>query len=315
MPDPATAFPRATTGQFLPGRSGNPAGRPRGARNKVSQLIELLNDGEEKALARAVVDRALAGDQVALRACFTRLVAPAKSSPVEIDLPVTATRADVAEASSALIAAMAAGEITPLEAEQAMKLLVTHSRLLDARDRSAGAAERAAEDVAAGSTATAVAPALSGRAAEAGPAAAAPAQPVATMPEPECCSDAVPARLRSQPRTRAPAPAAAQGSASTCISPVITGADTPSARCRSIGRAGAFPLAIPAERQRPLDTARPGRRATLLGSAAFDKACPDRHVGPRTDDGLPFPPPSVRPAGPRPPRHYGFVPSVTLSRP
>ena len=43
MPDPAS--PRTVTGQFLPGQSGNPAGRPQGARNKASRLREMLDDG------------------------------------------------------------------------------------------------------------------------------------------------------------------------------------------------------------------------------------------------------------------------------
>ncbi|QAY76135.1 hypothetical protein [Sphingosinicella sp. BN140058] len=98
----------------------------------MSRLLKLLGDGNE-----AVIDRALAGGWPTLRAWFTRMMPPAKSAPVEIDLPDRATRADVAEASPALIAVMAAGEITPLEANQVSKLLVAHAQLLDVRGRPA----------------------------------------------------------------------------------------------------------------------------------------------------------------------------------
>jgi Family of unknown function (DUF5681) len=37
---------------FKPGESGNPAGKPKGARNKVTLAIEALLDGEAEALTR-----------------------------------------------------------------------------------------------------------------------------------------------------------------------------------------------------------------------------------------------------------------------
>ncbi|PSJ37733.1 DUF5681 domain-containing protein [Allosphingosinicella deserti] len=160
MPDPATASARATTGQFLPGRSGNPAGRPRGARNKASRLREMLDDGEDNAIVRAVVDRALAGEWPALRACFTRLMPPAKDVPVDIDLPDIASAADVAHAGSALIAAVAAGEVTPIEAQHVMKLLARQLTFVQADERrsSAPGADASASKPAAGRTTYRTAP-------------------------------------------------------------------------------------------------------------------------------------------------------------
>lgn len=258
MPNPAAAFARATTGQFLPGRSGNPAGRPRGARNKASRLLEMLSDGEEEAIARAVIDRALAGEWPALRACFTRLMPPAKSAPVEIDLPDTATRADVAEAGSALIAAMAAGEITPLEAEQMMKLLTAQAKLIDSRDRAA----RAAEDI--------------GKAASAGPVDAAASAP-------EACDLTAPDGTPSDARpsgNAAPADAMPKSRASACISPVFTVADRSSATIRGAARPG---------EPRPPALAGPSRRAALLAGAALSRGDTSRHPvpGPKTAPWVP----------------------------
>ncbi|WP_206185984.1 DUF5681 domain-containing protein [Sphingosinicella sp. BN140058] len=295
MPNPAAAFARATTGQFLPGRSGNPAGRPRGARNKASRLLEMLSDGEEEAIARAVIERALAGEWPALRACFTRLMPPAKSAAVEIDLPDTATRADVAEAGSALIAAMAAGEITPLEAEQVMKLLTAHARLIDSRDRAshsaenAGKASDAAAVEAAASAPEACAPtAPEGKASGAQPsgnAAPADAMPHSSDPACACISPVFTVANRTSATTKGAACPDESGSpapAPACISPVFAVADRSSATIRGAARPGEprSPSAVAAQRQIRVGSARPSRRAALLAGAALKQGDTGRHPVP-----------------------------------
>jgi len=60
---------------FEKGRSGNPAGRPRGCRNRSTEAARLLLQGEAEALARKAVELALGGDPVALRLCLDRLIA------------------------------------------------------------------------------------------------------------------------------------------------------------------------------------------------------------------------------------------------
>lgn len=51
-------------GRFRKGQSGNPAGRPRGARNSATLAAEALLDGEAEALTRKAIQMALAGDIV-----------------------------------------------------------------------------------------------------------------------------------------------------------------------------------------------------------------------------------------------------------
>ena len=61
---------------FKAGQSGNPAGRPKGARNRTTLAIEALLDGEAEELARKVIEKAREGDMTALklRAHYSRLL-------------------------------------------------------------------------------------------------------------------------------------------------------------------------------------------------------------------------------------------------
>jgi hypothetical protein len=70
-----------------PLRSGNPAGRPRGARNRATIAAEALLEGEAEALTRKAIELAMAGDPTALRLCLERLVPPRKGRAVAFDLP------------------------------------------------------------------------------------------------------------------------------------------------------------------------------------------------------------------------------------
>jgi hypothetical protein len=101
---------------FQQGQSGNPAGRPRGSRNKATILLRDLLDGESTAITRKAIELAKDGDIAAIRICMERLVPPRKSDPVVFDLPRLDTAADAVAALSAVVAAVATGDLTPSEA-------------------------------------------------------------------------------------------------------------------------------------------------------------------------------------------------------
>ena len=117
--------------KFARGHSGNPAGKPKGARNKTTLAIEALLEGEAEALTRKAIDLALDGDGPALRMCLDRLAPPRKDAPVTFDLPPIKSVADAVEASSALLVAVAGGEVTPDEAARIMSLLTSHKVLVE----------------------------------------------------------------------------------------------------------------------------------------------------------------------------------------
>ena len=125
-------------GKFGAGQSGNPSGRPKGARNQATRANEALRDGEAEALTRKAIEMALDGDGPALRLCLDRLCPPRKDRPVPFALPAIATATDAVKASAALVAAVAEGELTPSEAADFGKLVETVLRgieLTDVQDR------------------------------------------------------------------------------------------------------------------------------------------------------------------------------------
>jgi hypothetical protein len=119
---------------FQKGQSGNPRGRPLGARNRATQAIEVLLDGEAEAITRKAVELAKAGDTVALRLCLDRLAPVRKDRPVNFALPAIETTADLPKASGALLEAVASGELTPSEAAELGKVVEAHVRAIEVTD-------------------------------------------------------------------------------------------------------------------------------------------------------------------------------------
>ena len=118
---------RTTAGTFT---TGNP-GRPKGARNKATQAVLALLEGEGEALTRKAVQMALAGDGVALRLCLDRIAPPRKDSPVQFAMPRMATAHDAAQAAGAVLEAVSMGELTPTEGAQVMGLVDSFRRTLE----------------------------------------------------------------------------------------------------------------------------------------------------------------------------------------
>jgi Family of unknown function (DUF5681) len=76
---------------FVKGCSGNPQGRPKGARNAATILAEQLLEGEAEALIRKLIAKAKRGNMAALRLCIDRIVPPRRERPLNINLPQLAS--------------------------------------------------------------------------------------------------------------------------------------------------------------------------------------------------------------------------------
>jgi len=119
---------------FQPGESGNPAGRPPGARNKKTLAVEALLDDESEEVMRKLIGLAKVGDEVALRLCVDRMLPRRRERPVPLQLPRIRTDDDVRAAIDRITEALGEGEVTPREAADLLKFVDGASWTLQSSD-------------------------------------------------------------------------------------------------------------------------------------------------------------------------------------
>lgn len=118
---------------FRPGQSGNPAGKPPGAKNRATVLAQSLFDGEAEAITRKVIELAKAGNMMALRVCLDRLCPPmkAQAAPIQVDIPATD---NLCEMAGGFIKAAAAGQLPPDVAAQLVSAVGVLARVVEIDD-------------------------------------------------------------------------------------------------------------------------------------------------------------------------------------
>ncbi len=109
--------------RFKKGQSGNPAGKPKGSRNKTTVLLEALLDGKAEALTKKAIEMAGQGDPAMMRLCIERLIPPRKDRPINFELPPLKTTQDASLAQLKIVQAVAKGELTPNEGSEITKML------------------------------------------------------------------------------------------------------------------------------------------------------------------------------------------------
>ena len=123
-----TPKPRAKRGKpFAPGN----AGKPKGARNRITRVVEDMLDGDAKKLTRKAIDLALAGDSVALRLCLERLAPVRRERTIRFNLPAIKSATDQPKAIAAILAGVAIGELTPGEAQALSNVIEQHRRSVE----------------------------------------------------------------------------------------------------------------------------------------------------------------------------------------
>ena len=95
---------------FPKGRSGNPRGKPKGARHTTTLLAERLMQDDAENIVNAVLTAAREGDMTAARIVLDRILPARRDNTVNFTLPKIKRPADAVAASSALLAAVAGGK-------------------------------------------------------------------------------------------------------------------------------------------------------------------------------------------------------------
>ena len=116
--------------QFHKGQSGNPLGRPRGARNKLTVLAESMFEAECAELVRKLIEIAKSGDVAALRLCIDRICPPQRDRTVAIELPPMTTAADAVAGMGTIMQAIAVGDLGAREASELATVVAGYSQTI-----------------------------------------------------------------------------------------------------------------------------------------------------------------------------------------
>lgn len=119
---------------WKPGQSGNPKGKPAGARNKATLAVLALMESGAREITEAVVEAAKGGDLVAARMILDRLAPPARERPISIDLPDIATVEGVSFAQQAIVQAVAAGDLLPGEGTALAGIVENRRRAIETEE-------------------------------------------------------------------------------------------------------------------------------------------------------------------------------------
>lgn len=119
--------------KFKPGQSGNPTGRPKGSRNRLSVLREaLISPADAREVVAKLVESAKAGDTAAAGILMDRLWPKLRpqAPAAQFDLPAT----DLAGQAEAVVREMADGRLPVEQASQILGSLGAVARIKEVSD-------------------------------------------------------------------------------------------------------------------------------------------------------------------------------------
>lgn len=117
--------------RYRPGQSGNPAGKPKGAKHATTKLRDAIASDLHEIIA-VLVEKAKAGDTGAAALLFSRTLPPLRpqSAPPEADLSGTTMN----ERAESVVAAALAGDLSPTGATELMGVLGQQARIAEVTD-------------------------------------------------------------------------------------------------------------------------------------------------------------------------------------
>jgi Family of unknown function (DUF5681) len=120
--------------RWKPGQSGNPKGRPKGARHAAIEAFDQLGRDAAVRIIQATIQAAEQGDTRAAELVLRRVWPMPSSRPVVVTLPMIKTAADALEATTTVLAAVAEGRLDPHEGRSLLDLIEGTRRVIETAD-------------------------------------------------------------------------------------------------------------------------------------------------------------------------------------
>ncbi len=120
--------------KFKKGQSGNPKGKTKGTKNKVTLAAEILLEGELENICRCLIQEALAGNMQAIKMVLDRIMPARKDRPIEIKLPELQNSSDALRAIAAIAESVGCGYISPSEGEALSRIVDAYVKAMEAHD-------------------------------------------------------------------------------------------------------------------------------------------------------------------------------------
>lgn len=117
--------------KFQKGKSGNPAGRPKGTKNSSNTFREAIRE-ELPSILRNLIELARGGDTQAAGVLLSRALPPLR--PVSEATPIPTLGESLGERAEAVSAAALSGVISPTTAAELMSVLSGQARITEIAD-------------------------------------------------------------------------------------------------------------------------------------------------------------------------------------
>jgi hypothetical protein len=126
---------RSNAGKFVPGQSANPGGKRPGTKNRKTIMAAKLMAGIDvpRIMARLEKD-ALKGDKAAAKLILDRTIPPRRGFPIAIKLPAISTAADCITAMSVVMAKLASGTLSTIEASELSAVIDAARKAIELND-------------------------------------------------------------------------------------------------------------------------------------------------------------------------------------
>ena len=124
-PPGLTSNPAVQKGRkgFVPGLSGNPNGRPKGSKNKATQLSKALLEEAVEEIAGVLIEKAKEGNMRAIKLYLDRIHPQPRATPDGFEMPRVTTIDDAQNAVAEIAEALARGDTDTETANMLSKLV------------------------------------------------------------------------------------------------------------------------------------------------------------------------------------------------